>query len=53
MSTLDVTCGRCQKSFRVRAGRQKGQIFGVDDEGEDRDLDIDNFATGLDPEDKK
>src|SRR5437870_11781086 len=30
-----------------------GQIFGVDDEGDDRDLDIDNFATGLDQEEKK
>src|SRR3989475_11879788 len=30
-----------------------GQIFGVDDEGDDRDVDIDNFATGLDPEEEK
>jgi RNA recognition motif-containing protein len=30
-----------------------GQIFGADDEGDDRDLDIDNFATGLDEEEKK
>jgi RNA recognition motif-containing protein len=30
-----------------------GQIFGVDDEADERDLDIDNFATGLDQEEKK
>jgi len=30
-----------------------GQIFGVDDEDDGKDLDIDNFATGLDQEEKK
>ena len=30
-----------------------GQIFGVDDEGDERDVDIDNFATGLDQEEEK
>ena len=30
-----------------------GQIFGVDDGEDERDLDIDNFATGLDQEEKK
>ena len=30
-----------------------GQIFGVDDEGDNRDLEMDNFATGLDHDEKK
>jgi RNA recognition motif-containing protein len=30
-----------------------GQIFGVDDEDDGKDIEIDNFATGLDQEEKK
>ena len=39
-----------KKAFKERF---TGQIFGPDDEDEGQDIEIDNFATGLDDEETK
>ncbi len=54
----DAKPARARKIFKPEGGKKAfkekftGQIFGADDEDDGADVDIDNFATGLDEDEK-